>query len=265
MLPGVVRDRLGAQPVAQEGAAPAIGVVRRLHPVELGQGGAGDGDALGTTVGRVVGDPVVVVAHAERGGEIRIECGDAVEMTVGEFADGPHHQLFLDAMRACIRARRSWNHGCSRLQIWGSISRSTASSWVDTSAMSLMVCFVFTISSRGASAALAAMACAAGDQLTVGHAAVHEADALGLGAVRHVTEEHHRRRRLGSDRSTHHPGVAAAGVEPQRHEARVEARRFGGEADVASERHVHPGADGGPVHRRDASGSGLRATRRNPS
>ncbi len=86
-----------------------------------------------------------------------------------------------------------------------------------------------------------------GEQGVVVDAAVDEADPLGLGAVEHLAEHDRGHRRLRTGDAPEHPRVPAAGVEPDLQEAGVEPGPAGGEAHVAAEGEVHPGADGGPV------------------
>ncbi len=94
---------------------------------------------------------------------------------------------------------------------------------------------------------------------------MRQADPLGLGAVQDLTEQDGGHRRLRAGDAPEHPRVAAAGVDADLQEAGVEAGSLGGDAHVAAEGHVHPGADGGPVDRAASVGSGLRAMRKKPS
>ena len=85
------------------------------------------------------------------------------------------------------------------------------------------------------------------EQGVVGHAAPDEPDLGGARTIDRVTEQHHRRRGRCADGPFEQPGVPAAGVQPDAKEARVEAGRGGGEADVAREGQIHARSDGGAV------------------
>ena len=85
------------------------------------------------------------------------------------------------------------------------------------------------------------------EQRVVVDAAPHEPDPLGLGAVEHLAEHHRRHHRLRPGDAPKHPRVAAARVQPELQEPGVELGPAGGEAHVAPERQVHPGADGRAV------------------
>ena len=72
----------------------------------------------------------------------------------------------------------------------------------------------------------------------------------GLGVEAHA-EQQRRARHLRADGALQHPRRAAAGMDAQLLEPRIEERRRTGDAHVGGQREVQPGADGGAVDRRD--------------
>src|SRR4029077_15143554 len=89
------------------------------------------------------------------------------------------------------------------------------------------------------------------DQLVVVDAAPRQPLAFGGLAVEDVAEDDGGGRALRTEKATHHPGVAAAGVEAELEEAGVEPRRSPGDAHVAGQRQVYTRPDGGAVDGRD--------------
>ena len=87
--------------------------------------------------------------------------------------------------------------------------------------------------------------------LTIDHRR-HQPGVERRAGVPDLAEQAGERGALLTDRAGQHPGVAAAGVQPQGGEARVESRAGGGEAHVAGEREIEPRPHGGAVDRRDS-------------
>ena len=106
-------------------------------------------------------------------------------------------------------------------------------------------------SSRGPSAAFAASASRGFREVGVVDAPVGESDPLGGRPVEHLTEQYGRGSHLRADGPAEHPRVTPARVQADLDEAGVELRPGAGDPDIAPERHVHAGADGGAVHGRD--------------
>jgi hypothetical protein len=129
-------------------------------------------------------------------------------------------------------------------------SVATAASKSGCHGASRKVAIVIAASSFGPSAAFAANATAASSSSSSGwHAQASPISAAR--AVDALAEQQHRGRGLGPDRPFEHPRVAAAGVQADAEEARVESRGRAGETDVARERKVETGADRRTVDRGD--------------
>ena len=86
---------------------------------------------------------------------------------------------------------------------------------------------------------------------------MHQTDSLGFSAVHHLAEHHACERGLRADDPAQHPRVPAARVDADLQEAGVEARPPRSEAQVTSEREVHPGTHGCAV---DGGDGGQRRT-----
>ena len=159
---------------------------------------------------------------------------------------------------------RSANHGCWVLQNCGSSSRCTASSWLSTGAIAAIVSLVRDDQ-------LAGRRCGAGgelvrrlQQLVVGHAAVHEATPLGGSAVEHFAEQDRRHRGLGTGDASQHPRVPAPGMEAELQETGVELGSAAAMRTSQPSAMFIPAPTAAPLTAAIV-GSGLRATRRNPS
>ena len=90
-----------------------------------------------------------------------------------------------------------------------------------------------------------------GEHLVVGRAPPGETVSHRLRTGQRVAEQHERGSALRADSPREPPQVPAARVDSHIEEARVEAGALAGDHDVAGERQVHPGADGGPRDGRD--------------
>jgi hypothetical protein len=87
-----------------------------------------------------------------------------------------------------------------------------------------------------------------------------EREALLDGGVRveDLPEQRHGDRGLGADQALDHPRHAAAGVQPELEETRVEPGGGPDDADVAGEREVEPGSDRRSVDGADRRQGGVR-------
>ena len=90
-----------------------------------------------------------------------------------------------------------------------------------------------------------------GVDLGRGHRGPGEAALDGLGARQALAEQGQRRGRLARAEAAEQRGVAAAGVQADREEARQQDRVVGDDAQVGRQREVQPGADGAAADGRD--------------
>ena len=114
---------------------------------------------------------------------------------------------------------------------------------VSMSAIAWIVFFTSITSSRGRRRSASRHLVCCLEQLVVVDAAMHQADALGLGAVHHLAEHDAGEGGLRADDAAEHPRVPAAGVDADLQEPCVELGPPGGQAHIAAERQVHAGAD----------------------
>jgi hypothetical protein len=150
------------------------------------------------------------------------------------------------------------------LHTWGSSSRSTASGWVPTSAIVLDGLLHLDQQFARRECGTGRHLLRGGEQLVVVVAAVHQADALGLGAVHHLAEHHAGEGGLRADDAAQHPGVPAAGVDADLQEARVELGPRAARRTSQPSARFMPAPTAAPLTAASV-GSGLRAMRRKPS
>ena len=150
----------------------------------------------------------------------------------------------------------AWKWGCSVDHAWGSSSFIIASRWSSMLPISRMVAVIFFTSSTGAFRARPAISRAVGSSSSSGTQRQTRPTFSAASPSSTSPNTTDGERRLGAGDALEHPGVAAAGVDAEVQEAGVEAGRRTGQSEVADERQVHAGADGGTV---DGGDRGQRA------
>ena len=85
-------------------------------------------------------------------------------------------------------------------------------------------------------------------QLVVFNAPIHEADALGLGSINHLRENHRCKCCLSANDLPLHPRVTAAWMQSDLQEPCIESCSAGSDSEITPKREIHAGTNCRAIH-----------------